>query len=126
MACHQQLGVTSESALRRPGTPLSAQKFHPPGFTDLTRTSPNHHSFEAQANIQTCVACHQESTCMQCHSATTASRIGGGVGVDPHPPGFAGSGTACRAIHLAPIACAKCHGGGAGLPALRQRLANCN
>jgi hypothetical protein len=121
VACHQQVGAAKESRLRQPGTPLAATRFHPPGFADLVRTSPNHHSFAAQANMQSCVSCHEESTCLACHSTQGVT-----AHVSPHPMGFKETGAACRALSSAPIACAKCHGGGAGLANLRTRLVGCN
>lgn len=125
VSCHQQTGAAKESRLRQPGTPLAAQSFHPPGFVrdsrgGLLRAGPEHHSFAAQANLQSCVSCHAEQTCLQCHATT-----GGTTNVSPHPPAFAESTGACRALEVAPVACAKCHGGGAGLASLRRRMPTC-
>lgn len=120
MACHQQTGAASESRLRVPGAPLSSTRFHPDGFTSMARDNPNHHAFAAQQNIEACAACHQESTCMRCHSTT-----GSIAKINPHPPGFKESGGACRAFKQAPVACAKCHGGGAGLASLGALLPGC-
>lgn len=120
VSCHQQLGVARESRLRQPGMPLASQRFHPEGFVAGTRSSPNHHSFAAQSNIQSCVSCHTEQTCLQCHAADGAVDQ-----VSPHPPGWATSGVACRALKQAPVSCAKCHGSGAGLAGLGARLPGC-
>lgn len=122
LTCHQQLGVASESPLRqRPG--LAGRRFHPPGFTGLSRADPEHHSWAAQANIQSCAACHQEQTCLKCH-ATTATNPAS-MGRTPHPPGWRASGAACRAFKLSPVSCAKCHGGGAGIVSVGMLLVGC-
>jgi hypothetical protein len=123
ISCHQQLGVASESRLRQPGTALAGQRFHPPGFTGLSRASPDHHAWAAQANIQSCAACHQEQTCLKCHASTAS--VPGSPAFNPHPPGFGQGGAACRALRASPVACAKCHGGGAGLVSLGQLLVGC-
>jgi hypothetical protein len=120
ISCHQQMGVARESRLRQPGTALAATRFHPPGFTDLVRSGPNHHSFAAQQNMTSCMGCHTEQTCMQCHAAT-----GSMAQVNPHPRGFATSAFACRSLRQSPLACAKCHGGGSGVLSLRARMAGC-
>lgn len=120
LSCHQQLGVAKESKLRQPGERLANARFHPPGFSAMSASSPNHHKFAAQANIQSCTACHQEQTCMQCHAVN-----GPMASVSPHPAGWRDSGTACRSFKAAPVACAKCHGGGAGLTSVGQLLVEC-
>ncbi len=120
VACHQQSGVASESNLRKAGGPLAGGSFHPAGFANLTRDNPNHHAFEAQQNIESCASCHQEQTCLKCHAATQSS-----LRINPHPDGFKESGAACRAFRQAPIACAKCHGGGSGLSGLGRLLVGC-
>lgn len=120
VACHQQTGAASESRLRVPGSPLGATRFHPDGWSSLVRGNPNHHSFQAQQNIESCASCHQESTCIKCHATTGAV-----AQVNPHPVGWKESGAACRSLRQAPLACAKCHGGGAGLGAVGQLLVGC-
>jgi hypothetical protein len=120
VACHQQTGVASESRLRRAGGPLAGRSFHPAGFANPVRDSPNHHAFEAQQNIESCASCHQEQTCIKCHAAVPTSPK-----INPHPPGWRESGAACRSLRQAPVACAKCHGGGAGLVSLGQLLVGC-
>ncbi|RME45118.1 MAG: cytochrome C [Deltaproteobacteria bacterium] len=87
--------------------------FHGPGWVfkegtsaDGTRTvrGRNHHSNFARRNIRACAACHREETCLRCHS--TATR--GGLGLNPHPPGFARRG--CEQLRRRnPRTCRKCH-----------------
>ncbi len=120
VACHQQRGVAMDSPLRAASLPLGRTTFHPPGWSSLTRNGPNHHSFYAQQNIEACASCHQEADCMQCHATTGAI-----AQINPHPIGWKESGAACRAFHQAPIACAKCHGGGANLTSVAQLLVGC-
>lgn len=92
--------------------------FHPPGWVNepggATWVSgkpfargPNHHSFQAQRNIRTCAACHTERTCVACHAETGFGA--GSRGINPHPPGWAGS-RKCRTLQAGnPRVCAKCH-----------------
>ncbi len=120
VACHQQRGVAEDSPLRSPTMPLGRTSFHPPGWSSLTRSGPNHHSFYAQENIEACASCHQESDCLKCHAAD-----GVVAQIDPHPLGWKQSGAACRAYHLTPMACAKCHGGGSNLGSVATLLVGC-
>lgn len=117
VACHQTTGAASESRLRNPPGLLAGKSFHPAGF--MTAGSATHHAFAAQQNMESCASCHQEQTCMKCHAAV------GGANINPHPAGFKASGEACRAFRQAPVACAKCHGGGAGLTTVGQLLVGC-
>jgi hypothetical protein len=100
--CHQSLQVGGDPtpAANRPQN----IRFHPAGWADTTR-NPNHHSFQAQRNIRACASCHTEATCVACHATQGA----GGLGRNPHPPGFAGS-NACKSM-LARNArvCTHCH-----------------
>lgn len=127
ISCHQTSGVSQVAGLRGPNGIVGLKKFHPPGFATPTVTSANHHSFEAMANPESCVACHREQDCIKCHGTTNVVKSMGGnpVGIDPHPPGFAQSAAACRAFHMTPFACAKCHGGGSGLAQVQSLLVNC-
>jgi c(7)-type cytochrome triheme protein len=119
MACHQQTGAAADSRLRLPPGQLAGAKFHPDGF--MTPGTATFHAFAAQQNMDSCASCHQEQTCMKCHATAASS----GANINPHPPGFKASGAACRAFKQAPVACAKCHGGGAGLTPLGQLLVGC-
>ena len=129
VSCHQQSGVSFEGGPRGPaGNPaLIAKKFHPPGFASLSVTGPNHHSFEAAANPESCVGCHDQKTCMACHATSnvvTPSATHPG-NVDPHPPGFATSTAACRAFKMAPFACAPCHGAASPMNSAASLLIGC-
>lgn len=101
--CHQATRVVVE----QPNRPPEQVSFH----GDLARwvgtkgaRSAGHHSFEAQRNIRACASCHTEASCMRCHAVT-------GLSVNPHPPGFVGSGACARMAAKNPRACVKCHEG---------------
>ncbi len=100
--CHRRVGVAqdSPSANRRAG-----RRFHPaPNVWTTAPRSPQHHAWEAQRNLNSCVACHSERDCASCH-ATKGVR--GGQGINPHPLGFASS---CRAAFSRnPRPCLVCH-----------------
>ena len=99
--CHQATKVVVE----QPNRPPEQVSFH----GDLDRwvgvkgeRTAGHHSFEAQRNIRACASCHTEESCMKCHAVT-------GLNVNPHPPGFVGSGACSRMASKNPRACIKCH-----------------
>ena len=97
--CHQLTQVASEA----PNQPPAKLRFHPDGWVDpVGQRGPNHHSFEAQRNIRACASCHTEETCLRCHSTFT-------LNVNPHPPGFVGSGACERMRNKNARVCAKCH-----------------
>jgi hypothetical protein len=103
--CHARLGLSPISApdVR---TPI---RYHPPSA--VWSRGPNLHGLEARRSMQSCTSCHAEDDCVTCHGAS-----GIGVGVSPHPPGFAAS---CRAaMETNAHACATCHG---DLETLRSR-----
>ena len=81
--CHQRSGVTMTAS---PGAAKAKGRFHPPRelWSDAPRTR-QHHAWEAQRNLNACVLCHTERDCASCH----ASRAAGGMGMNPHPAGFA-------------------------------------
>ena len=82
--CHRRTGVARDapSANR-----LAGRRFHPaPAVWSNGPRSPQHHSWEAQRNLNACVACHTERDCVTCHAT---KGIRGGAGVNPHPAGFA-------------------------------------
>jgi c(7)-type cytochrome triheme protein len=129
--CHVQSGVAFQEGLRSPTgriTTAGGPKFHPAGFASASRTGGNHHSFEAMTNPESCIACHDEKSCLACHATTnivTPGQAGHPLNTNPHPPGFANSAQACRALHAAPFSCAKCHGAGGNLTTLTARMPNC-
>lgn len=99
--CHLRAGVGMSGSTLSRG---QQGRFHPPAdvFTNPPRTG-RHHAWEAQRNISACVSCHSERDCASCH----ASRTGGGLGVNPHGPGFlARCGLAFRRN---PRPCLVCH-----------------
>jgi hypothetical protein len=72
--CHTAQGLTTTST--NPSNP------HPAGW--LTPGSPGFHGTAARNDIVSCASCHdqgRQSNCVTCHRV-------GGVGGDPHPPGF--------------------------------------
>ncbi|TNF30154.1 MAG: cytochrome C [Deltaproteobacteria bacterium] len=97
--CHQLAQVSPDA----PNRPPDAVRFHPDGWVDAQgRRGANHHAFEAQRNIRSCASCHTEDTCMECHSVKT-------LGVNPHPPGFVGSGACERMAAKNARVCTRCH-----------------
>jgi hypothetical protein len=73
-SCHTAQGLTPQST--NPRSP------HPPDFS--FPGSPNSHGPLARRDITACAACHDQgarSNCVDCHKV-------GGVGGDPHPPGW--------------------------------------
>jgi hypothetical protein len=87
--CHVRSGVVSSGPAafdRSKGSFHSAGWIDPgPGRRGQPR-SPEHHAYQAQRNIRTCVSCHTESDCIACHAAGTLNRLGSPV--SPHPSGF--------------------------------------
>ncbi|MBM4358256.1 MAG: cytochrome c family protein, partial [Deltaproteobacteria bacterium] len=102
--CHRRVGVARDSASENR---MAGRRFHPtPDVWTQAPRSPLHHSWEAERNINACVACHSERDCATCH-ATKGVRGGGGV--NPHPPAFVGE---CRnAFQRNPRPCLVCHTG---------------
>ncbi len=107
--CHQLSKVASTT----PHRPAATARFHPAGWVEFGQRGPNHHSFQAQRNIRACASCHTEESCTSCH----ASNGLGGLGVNPHPPGFVSSGDCDRMRDKNDRACVKCHAPGS--PQLR-------
>lgn len=87
LACHQKMGLGAGGGL---GT--SAYHDAQPNWLLV-------HGRAARQNIESCVACHQESSCLRCHSAKFGFRI------DPHGPGFDPNRIANRST----ISCGICH-----------------
>jgi hypothetical protein len=126
LGCHQRSGVALDVPGGMPSRPnASPLKFHPDGWvTDLAvgyYRSPNHHAWQAQRNIRSCVSCHREQTCLRCHVSNKLGPDGvtrpfqdGNpevksqyIGADPHARGW---GAKCRAlIARNQRVCLKCH-----------------
>ncbi len=87
LACHEKMGVG------RGGTAGS------PAFHDAEPNWLIVHGRAARQNLESCVACHQESSCLRCHSAKFGFRI------NPHGPGFDPNRIADRST----ISCGICH-----------------
>lgn len=111
IACHERLGVVSNSTL--PGSPspssffpAAPRRFHPEGWAS-SFSGQNLHAQEAQRNMRSCASCHREQTCLECHSALPGSRVTGGA--NPHPADWVASGR-CRALASRNgRLCLKCH-----------------
>ncbi|MFO0980600.1 MAG: hypothetical protein U1E76_02455 [Planctomycetota bacterium] len=93
--CHQRQGVALPDAASR----SDGFHFHGPGLLDPT--SKDFHGRAARRDIVLCASCHDnglDANCVQCHRV-------GGVGGNPHPPGFASTlsrsgAKVCRACHF--------------------------
>jgi len=91
--CHTAQGLTTTST--NPNDP------HPAGW--LSPGSPSFHGTAARNDIVSCASCHDQgahSNCVTCHRV-------GGVGGDPHPPGFTSKHPPSE-IHRNPM-CLTCH-----------------
>ena len=89
-SCHASLGLSSLERLRN--SP------HPSGWLDPNSTV--FHGPAARREVAACAGCHDQgaqSTCVRCHQV-------GGLGNNPHPPGFdrgdPGNQRMCRTCHL--------------------------
>lgn len=99
--CHVRAGVTlTGPAWNR----ANRGRVHPPPevFVSAPVTG-RHHATEARRNLAACVGCHVERDCVGCH----ATRGGGGMGVNPHPAGFATRCASALARNARP--CLVCH-----------------
>jgi|GEM_PF-176223 c(7)-type cytochrome triheme protein len=79
-ACHTSRGVSASALAGGAG-----RSPHPAGW--LSPGSPNSHGIEARRRISLCASCHDQgpkSNCIRCHKATAQ----GGLGINPHPPGY--------------------------------------
>lgn len=106
-SCHSRTGVAPSNA-KSPYQVPGVQKFHGQGWASSTTRSvaANRHAVHARRNVSSCVSCHKERDCMSCH----ARRRAGGLGHNPHGPGFRGS-RRCRALLRSnQRSCLKCHG----------------
>ncbi|WP_373049354.1 cytochrome c3 family protein [Vulgatibacter sp.] len=98
VTCHERVGIGQQAAPQLRATNLSV---HPPGW--VGPLGPNHHGVFASRDIRSCTSCHREEGCIQCHATTGR----GGVGSNPHPPGF--SSKACSLYEANARVCIKCH-----------------
>jgi hypothetical protein len=100
--CHRRTGVARDSVS---GNRPAGLRFHPPPaeWTTAPRSA-KHHSWEAERNLNACVACHTERDCATCHATKGLS---GGQGVNPHPLGFTDKCSA--AFSRNPRPCFVCH-----------------
>ncbi|HKK08063.1 MAG TPA: cytochrome c3 family protein [Gemmatimonadota bacterium] len=87
LTCHQKMGVGREG-------PAGTQAFHDAEPDWLIM-----HGRAARQNMESCVACHQQSSCLRCHSAK------GGFRIDPHGAGFDPDRLGDRST----ISCGICH-----------------
>ncbi len=109
LGCHERSGVIDQATANAPGSvPNTGKRFHPPYQEWVAAPrGPNHHSWQAERNVKTCVSCHREDTCLQCHSTATGSNHP--FNVSPHPAGFANS-RMCQALASRNArVCLKCH-----------------
>lgn len=92
--CHRAQNLTP--------TGTNPRNPHPPGWA--FPGSPSFHGTEARRDIVACASCHDQgaaSICVKCHKV-------GGIGGNPHPPGFSdrhgrdeiGQNGMCAACHL--------------------------
>ncbi|MEO8548499.1 MAG: hypothetical protein ABI678_00925 [Kofleriaceae bacterium] len=86
--CHLARGIAGEGR-RSP---------HPPGWVGLTAADSSH-GREARRDPAACASCHGgagEALCVSCHKV-------GGVGGNPHPPGFSSR------VRMTELPCRMCH-----------------
>jgi hypothetical protein len=97
--CHQRAGVSMS------GANPQGRSFHPPGWATLgsSQRGAGHHAWEAQRNIGACVSCHTERDCAVCHASSGRQ----GLGVSPHPVGWASSCSGPMRRNARP--CLVCH-----------------
>lgn len=100
--CHQRTGVAQSA----PMATLTRQgRFHPAAavWSGPARTR-QHHSWEAQRRMASCVSCHVEADCTSCHATV---QVGARGSVSPHPAGFSHG---CRSVwQKNPRPCLVCH-----------------
>ena len=107
--CHAWTGASQIGPSGR------GRALHPAGWSGLgTGRGPGHHAWEAQRNVGACVSCHTERDCAVCHASSPRR----GLGIDPHPPGFASRCRTQLARNRRP--CLVCHDPNAA------ELARCN
>ena len=98
--CHRRVGVARDAPS---DARVAGRRFHPPpAVWSAAPRGAAHHAWEAQRNLNACIACHSERDCATCH-ATKGLR--GGAGIHPHPPNFDPGG----AYQRNPRPCLVCH-----------------
>jgi hypothetical protein len=93
--CHQRAGVAQSAPI---ATLTRQGRFHPSAtvWSGTVRTR-QHHAWEAQRHLASCVSCHVESDCTACHgTAQVGSRGSGPTGSPRLSPHSAGFGHWCR------------------------------
>jgi hypothetical protein len=111
LGCHERLGVTdARTTAQTPFAPSGTRTFHPDGWADPSAAhQPNHHAWQAQRNLRTCVSCHRQETCLECHAAQSGPGSTAKMTVNPHPMGWAGS-RRCQALADRNVrVCLRCH-----------------
>jgi len=99
LTCHMRLGITMSG----PTAARESTRFHPPKATwSDAPVTPAHHGFEAERNLNACVACHTERDCVTCHGGA-----GIGAGFNPHRAGF--MATCSTQFRRNPRPCMVCH-----------------
>ncbi len=112
LGCHQRLGVTdlATASSSTAFQPLGTKRFHPDGWADPSAAhQPNHHAWQAQRNIKSCISCHREETCLECHGAKSGIGALGKMQVNPHPVGFARSPRCQSLKDKNERVCIRCH-----------------
>ncbi|MFH2005264.1 MAG: cytochrome c3 family protein [bacterium] len=107
--CHNKMGFKGRSTTNpSPYLTPGIRKFHGSNWASsaIRGSAANRHATHARRNVGTCVSCHRESDCMTCH----ARRRKGGLGRNPHGPGFRFSRRCKTLLKKNRRACLKCHG----------------
>jgi hypothetical protein len=107
LGCHERSGVVDPTTANGPNQINSSgpgRRFHPPqAVWSQSNITPEHHKWQAMANIRSCISCHREEKCLECHS----DKVTGST--NPHPPGFA-STRMCKSLQSRNgRVCLKCH-----------------
>jgi len=113
--CHSQSQCASCHGVNVAVLPTRLH-FDRPQLSGLHRAGfRSRHGREAQVDGALCVTCHTENSCNDCHAEVGLKAGGGGLGRNPHPPGWltqgAGGGEHGPAARRDPVSCAGCHGG---------------
>jgi hypothetical protein len=123
VGCHSRSGVSPDGrggdfGSRDPALNNFSENYHPAGWVRFNpglqlgggSRERDHHSFEAQRNIEQCAACHREDFCAGCHTEMSdVSSPNRQPGVNPHPNNWANS-RRCEALRArAGRMCLRCH-----------------
>lgn len=102
--CHRRVGMRDGEMANAP----TGSRFHPPASVwSSPPRGAQHHAWEAQRNLNACVACHSERDCATCHTVNGVQKDAG-LNVNPHPTGFASKCSTAFARNPRP--CLVCHG----------------